>query len=140
MASLPFFLGSADLLFERLTLLKHAFPAQRMVGMNEPLLAEYWVHFERVCGLSQGSEESWSLPPQEWAQPYGSEPGVLGQGRGVAESPVPARWGDYLTRPQFSHIQNYRLYVFPRVSTGICGYYSLMPQFSCFWYYTYGLS
>lgn len=75
-ASLSFFLGSADLVFERNTLLKLALPALGRVGLNEPLLAQCWVHFERVCELSQGLEESWSLPPQEWAQPYGSEPGV----------------------------------------------------------------
>lgn len=63
------------------------------------------MHFERVCALSQGLEESWSLPPQEWAQPYGSEPGVLGQGTEVTENPVPAQWDEcYLTRPQFPHI------------------------------------
>lgn len=80
MASLPFFLGSAYLVFERNTLLKHALRVPGRVGLNEPLLAEYRTRFERVCGLSQGSEESWSLPPQEWALLFGSEPGTLGSG------------------------------------------------------------
>lgn len=110
MASLPFFLGSAYLAFERNTLLKHTLPVPGRVGLNEPLLAEYCVHFERVCGLSQGSEESWSLPPQEWALLFGSESETLGQGRGVSERPVPTQWDKcYLSRPQFPHLQDYRL-------------------------------
>lgn len=115
MASLPFFLGSAYLVFERNTLLKHTLPVPGRVGLNEPLLAEYCMHFERVCGLSQGSEESWSLPPQEWALLFGSESETLGQGRGVSERPVPTQWDKcYLSRPQFPHLQDYRLYVHSR--------------------------
>lgn len=136
MASLPFFLGSAYLVFERNTLLKHALPVPGRVGLNEPLLAECWVHFERACGLSQGTAESWSLPPQEWALLYHSEPGTLGQGRRVTEQPVPTQ-GDkcYLSRPQFPHLQEYRPYVHPVESTGVYEDCFSMPPFPHLWYH-----
>lgn len=122
MASLPFFLGSAYLVFERNTLLKHALPVPGRAGLNEPLLAECWVHFERACGLSQGSAESWSLPPQEWALLYRSEPGTLGQGKGVTEQPNLTQ-GDKccLSRAQFPHLQECRLHMHPGDPLGFMG-------------------